>query len=98
MSQKPDSEKNYWELPIAPASIPVKGSAGRTGDWRTFTPVVNYENCIKCYFCYMYCPDGVITVNPETKFTEIDLDYCKGCAICAEQCPKKCIEMVKEAK
>jgi len=26
---------------------------------------------------------------------EIDYDYCKGCGICAEVCPKGCIEMVR---
>ena len=28
----------------------------------------------------------------------INLDFCKGCGICAEECPKKFIEMVKEGK
>ncbi|MEN6442107.1 MAG: 4Fe-4S binding protein, partial [Syntrophobacter sp.] len=27
---------------------------------------------------------------------EIDLDYCKGCGICAEECPAKAIHMVDE--
>ena len=42
---------SYWDLPYGPLSIPIKGSAGRTGDWRTFKPVVDNEKCIKCYFC-----------------------------------------------
>ena len=25
-----------------------------------------------------------------------DLDYCKGCGICARECPTHCIEMVEE--
>jgi pyruvate ferredoxin oxidoreductase delta subunit len=25
-----------------------------------------------------------------------DLDYCKGCGICARECPTRCIEMVEE--
>lgn len=25
-----------------------------------------------------------------------DLDYCKGCGICARECPTRCIEMVAE--
>ena len=89
---------SYWDLPYGPISLPMKGSAGKTGDWRTFRPVVDNEKCIKCYFCYMYCPEGTISVNDETGFVEIDYDYCKGCGICATNCPKKCIEMVKENK
>ncbi|MCK5239384.1 MAG: 4Fe-4S binding protein, partial [Candidatus Thorarchaeota archaeon] len=25
----------------------------------------------------------------------IDYDYCKGCGICSQVCPPKCIEMVR---
>ncbi|MFW6113967.1 MAG: 4Fe-4S binding protein, partial [Actinomycetota bacterium] len=25
-------------------------------------------------------------------------DYCKGCGVCAEECPRKAITMVKEEK
>ena len=27
---------------------------------------------------------------------EIDLNLCKGCGICANECPKQCITMVEE--
>jgi Pyruvate/2-oxoacid:ferredoxin oxidoreductase delta subunit len=27
---------------------------------------------------------------------EIDYDYCKGCGICANECPAKAIAMVEE--
>lgn len=89
---------SYWDLPYGPVSLPVKGSAGKTGDWRTFRPVVDNEKCIKCYFCYMYCPEGTISVNEETGFVKIDYDYCKGCGVCAKNCPKECIAMEKENK
>lgn len=41
--------------------------------------------------CAMYCPDGVINDD-----YEIDLVFCKGCGICAAECPKKAITMVRE--
>lgn len=90
--------QSYWDLPPASASFPVKGFAGKTGDWRTFRPVIDQEKCIKCYFCYMYCPEGTIKVADETGEVSVEYDYCKGCGICAEMCPKKCIEMEKEHK
>jgi Pyruvate/2-oxoacid:ferredoxin oxidoreductase delta subunit len=32
------------------------------------------------------------------KVTGINYDYCKGCGICAEECPVKCIAMVEERR
>jgi pyruvate ferredoxin oxidoreductase delta subunit len=47
-------------------------------------------------FCWVYCPDGIVRLKDEK--IEIDLKYCKGCGICAEECPRKAIEMVEEFK
>jgi pyruvate ferredoxin oxidoreductase delta subunit len=41
----------------------------------------------------MYCPDQAIN-----KEFEIDLGFCKGCGICANECPKRAIAMVREEK
>ena len=65
----------------------------KTGSWRSDEPVWNGDICISCMNCWMFCPEGCIS----EKF-EADLDYCKGCGICAQECPVKCIEMVKEEK
>jgi Pyruvate/2-oxoacid:ferredoxin oxidoreductase delta subunit len=44
------------------------------------------------------CPDNaVIKLEPTGSYQyEYDLDYCKGCGICAEECPCGAIEMVPE--
>ncbi|MBD3194658.1 MAG: 4Fe-4S dicluster domain-containing protein [Candidatus Lokiarchaeota archaeon] len=70
---------------------------GRTGDWRTFRPVINTSECNKCGICWMYCPEGVIQKNEDGDY-EIDLEYCKGCGICATECPTKNIEMKRESE
>jgi len=41
----------------------------------------------------MYCPDGAIDDD-----LVVDLRFCKGCGICANECPKKAISMVREEK
>ena len=53
-------------------------------------------NCFECDNCYGMCPDNaVIKLGPGQRFT-IDLDYCKGCGICAAECPCGAIDMVPE--
>jgi len=76
------------------------GDAGRTGSWRVERPVIDLSKCTpakrqkdSCYLCWLYCPDGVISKELEPK---IDLEYCKGCGICAQECPTGAITMVEE--
>ena len=45
----------------------------------------------------MDCPDMAIKKNPNGTFT-IDYAFCKGCGICAKQCPTKVISMKLEEK
>ncbi|MER6185931.1 NAD(P)-binding protein [Streptomyces sp. NPDC001652] len=53
-------------------------------------------NCFECDNCYGVCPDNAITkLGPGKGFT-IDLDYCKGCGLCAAECPSGAIDMVPE--
>jgi len=53
-------------------------------------------NCFECDNCYGICPDNaVIKLGPGNRF-RIDLDFCKGCGICAVECPCGAINMVPE--
>jgi 2-oxoacid:acceptor oxidoreductase delta subunit (pyruvate/2-ketoisovalerate family) len=53
-------------------------------------------SCFSCDNCYALCPDdAVIKLGPPGQY-EIDLDYCKGCGICVEECPAGAITMVPE--
>ncbi|WEU40968.1 MAG: 4Fe-4S binding protein [Candidatus Odinarchaeum yellowstonii] len=74
-------------------SKPIRGAFGKTGRWRHSKPVIDYSKCIRCYNCWLYCPDAAITVKKGAS-PIIDYIYCKGCGICAQECPKKCIFMV----
>lgn len=60
---------------------------------RNFRPVLDSEKCTKCSLCWIFCPDSCIT-RGETYF--IDCTYCKGCGVCATECPRDAIEMVRE--
>jgi 2-oxoacid:acceptor oxidoreductase delta subunit (pyruvate/2-ketoisovalerate family) len=53
-------------------------------------------NCFECDNCYGVCPDNaVIKLGPGKRF-EFNYDYCKGCGVCAAECPCGAIRMVPE--
>ena len=53
-------------------------------------------NCFECDNCYGVCPDNaVIKLGPGKRF-EFNYDYCKGCGLCATECPCGAIQMVPE--
>ena len=54
-------------------------------------------NCFGCDNCYGVCPDNAVLKVEEDDGYAFDLDYCKGCGICAVECPCGAIEMVPEA-
>ena len=66
----------------------------KTGGWRSQRPVINVEKCCQCGWCYLYCPGGCME-DDGTYFVP-NLDYCKGCGICAEECPVNAIKMIPE--
>jgi 2-oxoacid:acceptor oxidoreductase delta subunit (pyruvate/2-ketoisovalerate family) len=53
-------------------------------------------NCFECDNCYGVCPDNaVIKLGPGKRF-KFNFDYCKGCGVCAAECPCGAIRMVPE--
>jgi len=52
--------------------------------------------CTFCMRCYDYCPDLAIQMDGRAKERAIDYDHCKGCGICAEECPRGAISWVHE--
>ena len=68
----------------------------KTGDWRALRPVVDRERCVKCATCWLYCP--VQCVVERAAWFDVNYDYCKGCGICAEECPHRAIAMVDEVE
>jgi len=68
----------------------------KTGGWRTFAPVIDNGKCIDCGNCWIYCPEGCI--YRDNGVYSADLDYCKGCGICENECPSDAIKMILEEK
>lgn len=53
-------------------------------------------NCFGCDNCYGVCPDNAVLKVDEADGYAIDLEYCKGCGLCAAECPCGAIEMHPE--
>ncbi len=83
------------KLPPSPASLGSM-SHNYTGSWRNLKPVIDQSQCIRCAICWKFCPDAAVSI--ENNQFEINYYFCKGCGICANECPKKCIAMVEEGR
>ena len=53
-------------------------------------------NCFECDNCYGICPDNAVEkLGPGNGF-KFKYDYCKGCGMCAAECPCGAIKMLPE--
>jgi len=101
---------NPWYYGDAPQIVrPMLELARRTS---TFEEVVHgldetnalYEarrclscgNCFECDNCYGVCPDNAVNKLGPSKGFEFNYDYCKGCGLCATECPCGAIQMLPE--
>ncbi len=91
-------EKGWKEIPEG-GLILEGGNATKynTGSWRPVCPVRDEEKCVNCLTCWVFCPDSSVIVK-DIKIVGMDLEHCKGCGICAKQCPKQAIKMVPEGE
>ncbi len=76
-----------------------------TGDWRSFYPKTDEDKCIACGVCWVFCPDDSRRLAPRkvkkkgamyAKYFDFNFKYCKGCGICAAECPSGAIVMIEE--
>jgi Pyruvate/2-oxoacid:ferredoxin oxidoreductase delta subunit len=51
--------------------------------------------CNNCLNCYHWCPDVAIQIASAGSALGIDLEHCKGCGICVEECPRGAMSMVE---
>jgi NADPH-dependent glutamate synthase beta subunit-like oxidoreductase len=102
---------NTWYYSDAPKTVqPVLDAARRSSSFDEVVGGLDEQtakfearrclscgNCFECDNCYGVCPDNaVIKLGPGDRY-RIDLDYCKGCGICMQECPCGAIEMQPES-
>src|SRR5438105_4274186 len=53
--------------------------------------------CNGCDNCWVVCPDTSIIRDERTNgHYSVNLNYCKGCGVCVQECPTGCLEFVPE--
>jgi len=119
--------KESEKIQMGAIGKPGTSEVTRTGDWRTFYPEFDMEQCTRCGKCQESCPDAAIherelsgreatealkraeDLEKAGKIKkaaakkahiqyELDPTYCKGCGICANECPIQGIKMKLEEK
>jgi 2-oxoacid:acceptor oxidoreductase delta subunit (pyruvate/2-ketoisovalerate family) len=74
----------------------VQGGLDETNALYEARRCLSCGNCFECDNCYGVCPDNaVIKLGPGKRF-QFNYDYCKGCGMCAQECPCGAIAMVPE--
>ncbi|MFQ6101974.1 MAG: NAD(P)-binding protein [Anaerolineae bacterium] len=53
--------------------------------------------CNECDNCLIFCPDAAVLRDGATPYV-FNYDYCKGCGVCASECPRGVIVMEEEIK
>jgi 2-oxoacid:acceptor oxidoreductase delta subunit (pyruvate/2-ketoisovalerate family) len=53
-------------------------------------------NCFECDNCFGVCPDNAVIKLGGSPYYQFDYDFCKGCGICAQECPCGAIDMRPE--
>ena len=82
---------------ILPGGIITKGGNStetKTGAWSSRHADVDQKKCIKCHQCVVYCPEGCIDIEEDGKNVKVNTDFCKGCMVCAVECPVRAIKII----
>jgi Pyruvate/2-oxoacid:ferredoxin oxidoreductase delta subunit len=88
------------EFPVRPPEQAIKGFEEVIGDvdeneiQKSVERCFSCGTCTNCDICYNFCPD--LSVKKRNQSYEIDYTYCKGCTICAEECPRGVIHLKAE--
>lgn len=74
----------------------VQGGLDETNALYEARRCLSCGNCFECDNCYGVCPDNAVIKLGAGKRFRIDYDFCKGCGLCAAECPCGAIDMVPE--
>ena len=74
----------------------VQGGLDETNALYEARRCLSCGNCFECDNCYGVCPDNAVIKLGSGKRFRFNYDYCKGCGVCAQECPCGAIKMITE--
>lgn len=87
------SESNVLE---AVEATRVEVGAVKSGSWKPWFPVIDYDRCTNCMQCLSFCLFGVYGVTEEQQIQVQNNDNCKtNCPACSRVCPEAAIMFPK---
>jgi len=81
------------------SDLAAKAVGKREETWDRKRTLQEAERCLSCGTCNLclqcvsFCPDASILLDEHETSVVVDLDHCKGCGICAYECPRGIITM-----
>lgn len=68
----------------------IKGGLSKEEALREARRCFNCGKCTRCDLCFLLCPDlAIVRGEPY----QVRGDYCKGCGLCVEVCPRRVVEI-----
>lgn len=84
--------RSAYALPFTETNIGLTNDAALEEAARCF----ECGACNSCELCLIYCADAAIVRGTNGTRFDILLDYCKGCGVCAAECPRGALAMTRE--
>jgi len=88
-------QAKYME-PVRESADLAVGGYGTLKDvssWRVYGPEIDLDACIGCKSCWLFCPETAFSWDEANNKPVIEYRKCKGCGICANECPVEAITM-----
>lgn len=91
MERAPGARNGFDEIETTGSSDLIRAEADRC---------LSCGHCLECDNCWVLCPDGAVLKTAGFGNLPVpylfDYEYCKGCGLCARECPSGHIRMVPE--
>ena len=98
---KPRAEASIVAPANRSAEVEIEGTLSRESLNTEVRRCFSCGECMSCDNCWTLCPDNSVLKVQSTEDVGwryvFDYDHCKGCGICAHECPVGFIAMVDEA-